>query len=78
MCGKGEGNPQNFGGPIWPLVKYGDMIHRVENPRNEHFDSISEDTNPDKMNIYEDDKVQSDGEEDGEVRELEKLDTITK
>lgn len=51
------------------LIKDNDLHRRVENPRNEHFDSFSNDTNTDTMNTNEDKKVQFDGDEDGEVRE---------
>lgn len=54
------------------------MLRKVENPRTEHFDSFSQDTNPDKVNRSEEEKVQSDEEEeDGEEKETTITDTNT-
>lgn len=55
------------------------MLRRVENPRTKYFDCFSYDTNLDKMNTTEEDKVQSnEREDDGEVREAKIMDTNTK
>lgn len=53
------------------LTRDDDKLRRFKNMRNVHFDSFSDDTNQDKVNIAEEDRVQFDREKDGEVRETE-------
>lgn len=45
------------------LFKEGDKLRRMENP---HFDNFEKETNMDQMNLASDERVLTDGEDDGE------------